>query len=537
MPSISHYCPFTYSVFQKINHEKQKSYFVIKSNDAFLSRQIKQIGIYAKKSVLIIAMAVAALALPLFLIADAGLYVIRKCGVKVTSYFEDFHYFFESSVFESHYNQLKTFVKDYLQKPNQHLYNEREIRIGQPTSFKEKTQDLIAFILNPPSLNSENNKRYFHQQMLKKVRLLVEEKKEAHANEQEAVNFIEALCEWMYTGPKLAEEMVQFLEDHLPSSSMEILKNADVKDLPSVVKQFYDRLGSESKFNGIVEGVRLYDASYLGDVPSIAYKYPIKVNGNAKNIKIIRTPAVTRDTERNEKGELTQVKIVEEFMGFLDSYKKQNKVHVYINLMHRVGSEGIRSKAIEEVEVLYPDTLHVITLTKDHSFYWQKDAYQTLNEAAAFKAEFLRQMFDSDPHHYHWSPALGSDWKEKCRAIIEQVHVKSFGEEAELSQQQRMDFIEVAYTEIIEAIFEKLQPESANESCKSCIDRGASALGEQYAKRCHSQRQEWTERRRKRLAAVTLAPALLAMNRVLQPPRMPRMQSATAHILSIPVAA
>lgn len=537
MPSISHCCPFTYSVFQKINHEKQKSYFVIKSNEAFFSRQMKQIGIYAKKGVLMVAMAVAALALPLFLIVDAGLHVMRKFGFQMTPYFDDFHYFFESSVFESHSNQLKSFVKGYLQEPNHHFYNEREIRIGQPVSFKEKTQDLIAFILNPPSLSSENDKRYFHQQMLEKVRHLVEEKREARADDQEAVKFVEALCEWMYTGPKLGKEMAQFLEDHLPSSSMDILKNADVKDLPNVIKQFYDRLGSEPKFNGIVERVRLYDASYLGDVPSIAYKYPIKVNDTVKDVKIIRTPAVTRDTARNEQGNLTKVKIVEEFVGFLDSYKKQNKVHVYINLMHRVGSEGIRSKAIERLEERYPDTFHAITLTKDHSFYWQNDVYYALNDAAAFKAEFLNQMFETNPCHYHWSPALGLDWKEKCRAIIEQVHIKSFGGEGELSQQQRMDFIEVAYTEIIEAILEKLQPDSANESCKSCIDRGASALGEQYAKRCHSQRQEWTEKRRKRLAAVTLAPAILAMNRVLQPPRMPRMQSATAHILSTPIAA
>ncbi len=527
MPSISHYCPITNLLFQNLNKQIRKSYFIIKPNEPNHHLLLKQVGIYARKSLIALAMCIATCALPLLLVADVSVNGMRKMGVQFTHpYFNDFHYLFESAVFTAYYDQLHQFVENYL-SVNEDLTTE----LKQSTDFNARTKQLIGLILNPFTLESEEAKRQFHQQMLEELRVLVKQKRNADQKDSAASAFIEALCEWIFTGPKLIKEMAHFIENELSDADLEALENADPKDIPRMISQFHNDLGNLSKFNGIEESNRLYDPLLLGDVPSRLYKYPIDDQQGAADVQIIRTPVITKDKQRGGRGNLKAVEIAEEFLGFLDSYQKHSKTHVYVNLMTRGGSEGIRTKAIESLEQTYSGTLHVMTLDKNSHFYWQTHAFSNLHDADHFKAEFLSKMFDHKSTAYYWPSALGIDWKDDCQEIIERVHQHYFSGKGDLSQQERKDFIELTYTEMIEAAFKKLKPNSANLSCKSCIDRGASALGEQYTKRCQSQKQEWTKSRRQRLMTIALAPAILAMNRVMQADRMPRMQSAAQYIL------
>jgi hypothetical protein len=541
---INRYCPITSTVFYKLSDHFQKSFTVIKLEDTFLQRQVKHVGIYAKKTAVALAYLVAALATPVLLAVDGGAYLLRKGGIHLfRPYFDDFHYLYTSKIFDSHLTQLQSFVKDRISNNDAIGYNGQALQ--QRETFEGKTLALIHAILNPPHLNSEKSKRAFHQSILEQLRELVKEKqaqKNTTSLQTEAlINFIEELCEWTYTGPKLMADMIDFVESHLTDAEIEQLWNAQPEELPKLIEQIYERLGKHPKFNGIDETPRLYDPRHLGDLPSVLYRYPLKSqDGKAsKEMKMIRTPNVTRDTRRDGK-DLKEVAVVEEFLGFLDSYQKKGKVHVYINLMFRnpKGSEGVRCKAIEELEQHYPNTLHVITLTKDTYFYKQTKMFENLNNAVDFKKTFISEMFDKadKDSDYHWSPALGTRWREECEQILEKVHAAYFQNRVELTREERLDFIELAYTEIIEAILNKLQPDSANDACKSCIDRGAAALAAQYLKRHQSELKAMSPRKRKKFVAITLAPALLAMNRVMQDDKMQRFLTLTPHLFSAAAA-
>jgi hypothetical protein len=101
-----------------------------------------------------------------------------------------------------------------------------------------------------------------------------------------------------------------------------------------------------------------------------------------------------------------------------------------------------------------------------------------------------------------------------------------------LNKEERLVFIENFYAEVVDTILKKIKPDSANMTCKTCIDRGASSLAAQYTKRCLSQKEEITAKKRKKIMTLFLAPAIMAMNRVMQVNRIERMSPAIKHMIA-----
>lgn len=536
LSKIYHYCPVTTSAFLSISDYSERNVIVIRKEDSFFLNQRKRVEIFAKKTVVACAYLVAAVATPVLLVMDVGVHILGKAGIHlIKPYFADFHYFYTSNLYDVHFDQFKKFIETYVQEKGEKLGYQGKTP-HETNSFSNKGLALIDSILHPPSLHNEASKRTFHQKLLEQLRELVSQKKEPLDSPQakEMAQFIEDLCEWIYTGPKLMPEMIQFMESLLSAEEIQQLMKANQKELPTVISQFYQRLSENPRLSGIDESTRLYDPRYLGDLPSFFYSYKVQSQDkmSCKKVKVIRTPNVAKDVERDHSGKLLQVEIVEEFRGFLDSYQKNKKIHVYFNLMQRGGSEGIRSRAIEDLETEYPEAIHVITLTRDFDFYRQKGNFVNLNNGDDFKKRFIEEMFNKNgaDSHFHWSPALGSNWQEECSKLLDTVHAKYFKDKAELTREERLDFIEITYTEIIEMIVSKLQPDSMNDSCKSCIDRGAAALAEQYIKRNQAQ-TNMSDSKRKKLMTIALAPAILAMNRVMQKERMERFQTAAQRLI------
>jgi hypothetical protein len=370
------------------------------------------------------------------------------------------------------------------------------------------------------------------------LRDLVEEKNNLILRSQldeHCIQFIDQLCEWLYTGVNLLPEMVALMEKELPDLLLRQFLSIKTEDIPQAIDQFHQWLNVRAQYTGVDETVaigeypRLYDPHYLGDIPSVLYHCQIANHETTKKMKIIRTPAVTQDIERNSRGILTKAKVVNEFLGFLDSYQKQQKKHIYFNLMQRSGSEGVRSEVIECLERKYPGTISVITLDKNSLFYFQKNEFETLNNSVLFKQHFMQQMFEGK--NFFWSSDLGATWKNECQQILENIHTRYFSDQIELNREERLDFIELVYIEIVEVIIQKLQADSANEACKSCIDRGAAALAQQYLRKICVQTSEMKESQRKKILAITLAPAIFAMNRVMQHDRISRLKNLSHRIL------
>lgn len=532
MHSVSQYCPITAAPFQFLHGEMKRSYFVINTKDSCALKVAKHVANYARSGVIAIAMAITALAIPALLAADGINAIIQKCkGQKpLKAQEEDFHYLFTSPMFGSYVNKMKEHVSEAMKtRPSLQALSHKE-PFTHPV--QTHTMALIQFILSAKETTDETLNRNFHQQLVQQLRKLIDEKQSVQSQPHlsEFVDFIESLSAFVYTGTNMTPEIVQFLDKQIPEHAKTSLSGLDTAAVPSWIKEWHTHLDNSSKFKGINEDVpRLYDPRYLGDTPTVLFEYPLA----NRNIKMIRTPTIVKDVHRNEKGIIDKAEIVKEFRGFLDTYKKQNKVHLYVNLMVRHGnSEATRTKAIEDLESEYPDTLRVISLAKNSDFYRQwKDFAKTSMTFDSFKDMFLSEMF-KQAIDYKWSPALGGDWQAKCSKALDNIRDKHFPGCTHLTQQERRDFIEIAYTEIIEVAMETVKSDSCNISCLSCIDRAAAMLTEQFIKACRKQGKELSPQQRKEMAAIALTPSILAQNRLMQKERMERLHTAAERMLA-----
>lgn len=484
----------------------------------FTYEQIPQVaGVCLKKGAIALAAIVTGIALPVLLTTDAAIHLLRKCKiVKIATHHSDFHYFFHSAQLFDHYvlqmqENAKTILKEY---PGVTFSGVKDELATNTAAFIDK-------LLHPPQLTSSALRRQFHESIVNELRALVVSKSRFDLCESQY--FIEKFCESLYIDLDMMGLMNQFMKE---TGSVD-LDMAPLNRLSAQINSLHRRLNSSPQFGGVSEETRLYDPRYLGDVPSVVFMHSSLKN--QKQIKMIRTPVITKDVKRRSHS-LGRAEVVNEFIGFLDSYKRQGKKHLYINLMQRIGSEGVRSKAVEELETNYQSQFAVVTLSKDCDFYWQRGVHSC--DANIFRQRFIQALF-AENGHYRWPSFLMKDpkWHLECGKILERIHTNYFNSRDQLQLNERLDFIEIAYLYIIEALFERIEPDSCNVSCKSCIDRGAAVLAELYALKQGKNLSNLSHQTH--LTTLTLAPALLAQNRVMQQSRMNRYKSAMERMLEI----
>lgn len=566
MRSISNAIPITAAPF-KFLEKANRNVFVINPNDKCLVQGLKVSANIARKAVIVLAMAIVALVSPLLLLADLVRHGVRLCGkqtkpsvaptstpattptptpaVSVSAHPVhnpiqaqklDFHFLYTSEIFSEYLDKLKSCIEAQLKlKPLMKL---------QAGACNPKILQAVAnFIdlIRTATSSDEDSNRKLHQEIVLQLRDLVHRKQQENKNFSplfSTYEFIEKISEFVYVGTNMMSSIERFIEQHLPLEAQQELQTIQVIEIPAWLKKWHTTLDKMPKFNGIFETVppRLYDPRELGDLPTILFQYPL----SKKNVTIIRTPTVVRDLERGiaqagVPGKIIKAEVVNEFRGFLDSYKKQNKVHLYVNLMERISgtSESARTQQIEMMEKEYPNNLRVITLAKNSEFYFQNGSFTIASMPfSEFKDLFIKEMFNK-PTTFRW-PAVhnGQAWIDRCTKIIDSVHSKQFGQRTDLSYNERKDFIEIAYTEFVEAALEDLQPDSSNISCLSCIDRAAAMLTELFVKVCKKQGNDLNPAQRKQLTAIALAPAILAQNRLMQVYRMDRLHTAAERMLA-----
>jgi len=433
------------------------------------------------RPLVLLAGLVASIAIPILLMADAGRYIYRTHIKNIPS--ADYHYFFSSELYTRYAEQLKNYISDELKDHPAHAH-----------------LPLIRLI--------QNSTKNDYQAIVQEVRKLVIQK--SHLD-PETARFVERLCCWIYTGPDLLPTMTDWMKNQISTD----LSRESIRDL-------HKRLGQESRFQGeIFQDYRPYDPRYLGDTPSHFF--------SIQDTQIIRTPAITKDAQRSCFGNLTRAAIVEEFQGFLDHYQREGKTHLYVNLMAPHGSEKIRTEAIEELERKSSAVFHLLTLSKDCAFYHQVDSFWGNDDASQFKETFMDQMFHSNPA-FHWPISWDSaSTQTLVRKIIDEVHEKHYQSAPQLNRDQRCDFIELAYTAIIESLLHEKKPATCNVSCRSCVDRGAANLALLYAK---TQPLE-TAGSKETLATIALAPAMISQSRQMLPHRMHRLAPALNRLLYI----
>ncbi len=227
----------------------------------------------------------------------------------------------------------------------------------------------------------------------------------------------------------------------------------------------FDQYTKDPKYGGRLKNTtHLKDGDYHGNIP-----FPLFTLG--ENTQVFRTGNVVYDLEKKEP-------VAPEFRQYLSLLNEDNKSHLYVNHMSRGAKELVRMEKIHDLEKNYP-AITVITLDKDSNFYDQKKMFQHLYDAEAFKRTFIQRLIAGEG--YIWSPKINLfKWENSLIEIIHGVHQKYFNSIPELTIQERQEYIDIAYLEIIKELNHQYQFDSLNVSCKHTIDRAATTLALLY---------------------------------------------------------
>jgi len=515
--SVFNYTPATTGLFKTLYYHYNKDYFDITQNDSELQIVAKKIANVGKKALIVIAMTLSVLVLPILMPLEYAVCRIVKSMRK-----DDCHFFYTTSVFQEYTTQLIQFTQSYLQEFTEEAQNDFE---KQTLDFAQKiTQFTVA---------SESENRRFHQDMLTKLRSLIV-KKENRINDPSALtlkmqNFINALSVWQFTQVNLTGSMQNFITS---DAILNISETSDLRVVPQILEKAYQTICNDNRFLSIFYCFgNLYDAHLLGDLPTKLDSFTITTQSE-RSVQVIRTPSVTKDLERQFLTQnLLKAKVNEEFSNFIRVYANNGKKHLYVNVMKRSGSEAVRSHAIEAMEedATLKDGIRVVTLNTNSEFYQQHGSYETQDNAIVFKNTFLEKMFEVDGDYY-WPKELDKEiLKAQCKSIIDNVHRSLFNQNDTLTQDQRKNFIELTYIELIPTLAKMLDAHTLNVTCKSCIDRGASILCLLYLKQMIERKEKVDI---KKALTIAYAPAILSMNRPMTKVRFSRLHSAINHYIS-----
>ena len=390
---------------------------------------------------------------------------LNKSGLK-----QDYHYFFDSNIFDAYRVQFQTFA-------NQQLSHFPALqRTEDSDPFVNQVIQFINMLQTKVLTESYQQKRTQHDTLVRHLREInqVMQEKSYHKDTTnpaiaQAIKFIEACNLWIFTQSDLVHPMQAFLFSQ-GILNKDLIEAAKVTALIESTLQFVSTSGNY-KGNFSVDADYL-DPYFEGFIPSILFK--------AFSTQFIWIPRMTI-----EKVATRKISINPEFLSYLRVLKQQGKKHLYINLMQRTRHEGAQSRALEALasNPLYSDVLITLTLDKNSDFYWQEKQFSKFSDANIFKQSFVKQLFylPDDESMFYWPKHINADLKSSFTKIIDTVHAQFFENKIVLSNQERQAFIEICYVKFIEQFCKYYQPDYVNVSCKFSMDRGPSLFAFIYA--------------------------------------------------------
>jgi hypothetical protein len=407
-------------------------------------------------------------------------------------------------------NKLRRVFYTWLQKTCQARYPHRH------------SQEFLTHLDKISDLNTIEDKTNFFRKLLRKQRKEIKvllEKESLSEKEKSSLAFYKEWALWRFREVDLLPELENFLQNKGWSQALTGTPSlrAFTKHLE---KTHLDLLWRVDIGNGIPGDDLNFDPSLSGNTPFKAYTLSLD---SGKECNILRIPTITRDS-RIEGTRTSQAEVSEEFTMYMAGLKELGQKHVYVNLMRRQSprNQGKRSALIESLDRVHESPLTVLTLDKDSDFYLQENQYNTKEqETEKFKADYLAHLKESGD--YYWPSTISV---EKMHTLltksIESVQKKYFKSHDTLSRQERLNFIELHYCELIKSLFEHTQADSANITCRSCIDRGATQLVELWMKEQKENGTPLTQKELDRMTTLTFAPALMASSRLPHEHRVKR---------------
>lgn len=306
-----------------------------------------------------------------------------------------------------------------------------------------------------------------------------------------------------------------------------------IKPNPSSPRAFVDNL--EMLYEGIKKATQSLDkkkcaAPFIGDLPSLVFQWPAAPSSPVLRMANPTTESVSKLGFYSQR----EAPVHADFEAFILSQAAAKKRHFYINLMRRQGSEGVKSEALEKLErdKQLDGYFCIATFDKNSDFYWQRGSRE--EKAAQFQKELFQHLFaPPSKSHFYWPQQLRIDeWQKTCFEAIKKIHERDFASREVLSAQERADFIELLYADLMQSLVEKLAPHTVNISCRACIDRGPGAYTLLYLQLLTHYCLPWNERAFVHTATWLFGPALYSAGRLPEHRRVERLISSARRIAS-----
>ena len=255
---------------------------------------------------------------------------------------------------------------------------------------------------------------------------------------------------------------------------------------------------------------RIFDPLMQGNIPAIECSLS---NGT----DLLRMPAPIRQRF------IHRAEVADEFKAYL---RATTENHLIINYQDRTSwREHARSEALEELgrHAEFADRLTVVTLAKDTEFFDQGGIYEELSNANDFIQQFAHH-FEDEKTGYYFPTQLHTEllptWTQK---MLECVHKTFFQNKAELSKQERIDFISIAYLLLELKLMERLQPSVVTHCTKDGLDGSSASTAALLA--FLKEQSKWSEAEVERFFSILFVPTMLQRERAPHPERMERLES------------
>lgn len=483
---------------------------------------------------MVLATAVAVLAVPLIAFIDLCLWLKNRTSRGFVPARETgCRNFFKSDVSLQYFKNQKQTAEKMLgasselekavQTPaNDHLLSKDE----------REAVECIRFLVNLEATANKRERRHVHQQQTRLLRAEAQKilrKMKTTPLLEQAFGVIKEVIYARYAAMDLSETIHEFAQrfgEHSFKASQQPF-NLQISHLYHHIHRTGGLSEKESKHT-------FFDSHYFGNMPYILDEIPCGETG--KKAMMIRMPSVTRDTSRFHFGDISQAKVIEDFMVYHQVLQEKGESHLYINVMNRARTnERHRSAAIESLDRLENSAIPVVSLDKESKFYFQCGPFGARSvETAVFKQQFTARLFHQ-PKWFYWTQRVDrKNFEAYSKVAMDEIHAKYYGNRRHLLNAERRDFIELHYCYLIRYLLDKIQPERVNMTCLHCIDRGASqqALYKIFTHAQNNEHQEsLTDTSVEHLKKLIFLPAILTMNRLIQRPRFDRMASAAGRLL------
>ncbi|MCI0382119.1 MAG: hypothetical protein L0207_03590 [Chlamydiae bacterium] len=206
----------------------------------------------------------------------------------------------------------------------------------------------------------------------------------------------------------------------------------------------------------------------VGFDPILQKNYPdqlyIATDGNF-HVTVIRLPSPTSQSF------LGNVKVVEEFLGFLRFLKREGKRHLLIDLQNsNLIQERAQKAALSRLseESFFRETLSFFSLDKSNDFYDQKGEYQNLEDSREFLEAFKKHLT-----HHEFS-SIPKSVLSIIPDLVKSVFSTFFSSNEILIQTQRLSFIEITHFFLVLKWIETTSCDVMSFTCKDGLDVGAA---------------------------------------------------------------